>query len=178
MPRTRRQRSRIVALALAGFFIVLLFLEVVAIFSPALMGMLRGKAHSYSVVVFASPGMEQQAAQVAKDVASRLGVENYRVEPVEANTTSGLMSIVLFDNNEPVLVLFTSTTQGVGEAVYRIATQLLPRVPGNATLLYAGNAGSFLLPKNTTLVEEFIKDVIASQPPHGSTPAETNTTQG
>ncbi|BES82671.1 hypothetical protein [Pyrodictium abyssi] len=178
MPRTRRQRSKIVALALAGFFIVLLFLEVVAIFSPALMGIFRGKTHSYSVVVFAPPSMEQQAAQVAKDVASRLGVENYRVEPVETNTTSGLMSIVLFDNNEPVLVLFTSSTQGVGETVYQIATQLLPRVPSNATLLYAGSAGSFLLPKNTTLVEEFVKDVISSQPPHGSTPTETNTAQG
>ncbi|HIQ24077.1 MAG TPA: hypothetical protein EYH50_03415 [Pyrodictium delaneyi] len=178
MPRTRRQRSKIVALALAGFFIVLLFLEVVAIFSPALIGIFQGKAYSYSVVVFAPPSMEQRAVQVAKDVASRLGVENYRIEPVEANITSGLMSIVLFVNDEPVLVLFTSSTQGVGEVVYQIATQLLPHVPDNATLLYAGSAGSFLLPKNMTLVEEFVRDIIASQPPHGSTPAETNTTQG
>ena len=64
MARSRRQRSKVIAIALAGFFIVLLFLEIVAIFSPALLGIFRSKAHHYSVVVFAPPSMEQQAIQL------------------------------------------------------------------------------------------------------------------
>lgn len=172
----RRQRRKAIAITMAGLFIVILFLELVAIFSPALLGIFQGNAHHYSVVVFAPPGMEQQAMQVAKDVAERLGVREYRVEPVGTNTTSKLMSIVLFDKDEPVLVLFTNGVEGVGEVVYQIASQMLPRVPSNATLLYAGSAGAFLLPKNATLVEDFVKSVIASPLPQSNTTV-ANTTQ-
>ena len=109
-------------------------------------------------------------------MASRLGVKDYRVEPVDTNTTSGLMSIVLFDNSEPVLVLFTRSTEGVGETVYQVVAQILPRVPNNSTLLYAGSAGAYLLPKNTTLIEDFVKDVLTAHPAQGNATA-TNTTQ-
>ncbi|KSW10789.1 hypothetical protein CF15_08420 [Pyrodictium occultum] len=164
------------AALLAGVFIVVLTLELIAMFSPALLGLVGSRRHRYSVTVYAPAGMEQQAALLARQVAARLGVKDYRVEPVAANSSSGLMSVVLYDKGEPVLVLFTSSVEGISSLVYQLASQLLPRVEQNATLrnatlLYAGSAGIFLLPKNATFVDQFVRSIISS---HASTESSTS----
>ena len=158
-----RMRKKIAAYAMAGLFIVILIMELLAIFSPAFAGR---RANGYDVLVVAPGAYSQEAEKIARAVADALR-GGYGVRTLD-NINASVVAIVVYHGQRPVLLLFATPElasskelDNYASAVARYVHQVEPQLGGNATLVVLGPNQTFTVPSNTTIVSRVILQVFA-----------------
>jgi len=164
-----RRRNKKIAMILAGVFIVVLFLELLAIFSPAIGGFLA-QHRKVEIVALAPPGALDEAT--VKEVASALGAQ-YRLVPLnvtETNATRMFYTLIVYENGEPLVVTIVPRTANstVVTRVVNVLLQHAARLPRNETLLYLGGDQIIPVPRNETQIMALIDALyrqLAAHPP-------------
>ncbi len=164
---SRRRRGKTVAIVMAGLFIVILLLEMVAIFAPAILGYER--THRDIKLVFYVPRERLQSLEtLAPEVAKRVGARSYTVKALDTGNAS-VMAIVAYVRGEPVAVLMAPG--GVGaESLAATLSKLIEYgmgLPSNETAFYLGGDKVYRIQRNTTyivtLLQQFFTRIAALQ---------------
>jgi hypothetical protein len=181
-----RRRNKKIAMVLAAVFIAVLFMELLAIFSPAISGMVRGGG-SVEVVALAPPGGVDE--ETLKQVAEAIGAKGYRVESLQGvpltNATRMFYALVVYENGQPVVVTFVPETANA-TLVARVLETLLQHTAmlrSNETILYLGGRQILRIPRNETGIITLIGNIYQQLAQHPPIPAHaagnaTASTQG
>ncbi|RUM47413.1 MAG: hypothetical protein DSY37_02560 [Hyperthermus sp.] len=170
----RRSRRRSVAIIMASGFIALLFLEILAIFSPALSGLLgRGGKEHYVLYLYAPRDLSSNADSVGRALADSMSA-SYVVHPVNVTGVPAIALVVKGDKGPLVLTLIPpiSNSSMVSE-VKSYVTDLVrfahSRLMDNETLLYIGGT-PYRLPRNMSYVEDLAKLILSRMAANMSPP--------
>ena len=165
-----RRRNKKIAIVLAGVFVFILFLELLAIFSPALTGILA-QHRSVELKALAPPGTVTRAE--LEEVAKALGARKYQLVPLNVtanNATRMFYTLVVYVDGEPLVATIVPRTANA-TVVARVVDVLLreaQRLPSNESVLYLGGNRVIPIPRNEThimaLVEALYRQ-LASHPP-------------
>jgi len=164
-----RRRNKKIAMVLAGVFIVVLFLELLAIFSPAIGGFLA-QHRRVEIVALAPPGALDEAT--VREVASALGAQ-YRVVTLDVpatNATTMFYTLIVYEDGEPLVVTVVPRSANA-TLVANVVSNLLQhaaQLPRNETLLYLGGNELIPVPRNETQIMAFIEALyqqLAAHPP-------------
>ena len=179
-----RRRNKKIAMALAAVFVVILFLELMAIFSPAFNGYLASH-RDVEIVALAPPGSVDQA--LIKTLAENVGAKKYKLQILDnipaTNATKMFYALIIYEKGQPVAVTLVPGTANA-TAVTRVVEALMniaQRLPSNETVLYLGGNQLLRIPRNETNILTLIENIykqLARHPPIPAHTAQANTTTG
>ena len=157
------KKKGFIAYLVAAGFILLLLMELLAIFSPAIRG--RG-GPGFRLTVYTPAAYRAQAEEIAKAVAEALG-DGYRVELLGNSSIAALALVVGDRKGEPLLVVFTvpqlaeNRTQlsEYARLLAGFAERVAAQLPSNVTMVYFGANQSIYVPRNVTAVDNVIRSL-------------------
>lgn len=157
-----RRRKGKLAVALAAGFVLILLLEVIAMFAPALSGLF---GHSrLELEVLAPRGAEARFQELGEAAAKRLGA-GFRLTVVNATAPrgDGFAAAVLYVNGEPVVAAIVPPSVNstvLAETLSYMLRVAEARLPGNETLLYIGGDKFYRLPRDAARVKQILAEML------------------
>ena len=179
-----RRRNKKIAMVLAAVFVVILFLELLAIFSPAIGGLVASH-RDIEIVALAPPGGVDKT--FLKTLAENVGAKKYRLQVLDnipaTNATKMFYALIIYEKGQPVAVTLVPG-EANATAVTRVVEALMniaQRLPSNETVLYLGGNQLLRIPRNETNIMSLIENIykqLAQHPPIPAHTAQSNTTTG
>lgn len=157
----RRRRGKLAVILAAGF-ILILFLEVMAMFAPALSGLVGRR--SLELEVLAPRGLAARLQALGEEAARRLGA-GFRLTVVNASVPGGdgFGAVILYVNGEPLVAAIVpsnvNSTVLAGTLAYMLRVAEA-RLPGNETLLYIGGQNFYRLPRDPARVKQILVEML------------------
>ncbi len=158
-----RRRKGKLAVILAAGFILILFLEVMAMFAPALSGLIGHGGH-VELEVLAPRGLAERLQALGEEAARRLGA-GFRLTVVNASAPGGdgFGAVILYVNGEPLVAAIVPSNVNSTVLAETLAYMLRvaeTRLPGNETLLYIGGQNFYRLPRDPARVKQILVEML------------------
>ncbi len=149
-------------MVLVAGFVLILFLEVIAMFAPALSGLVRHR--SLELEVLAPRGAAARFQALGEAAAKRLGAV-FRLTVVNASAPrgDGFAAAILYVNGEPLVAAIVpssvNSTVLAGTLAYMLRVAET-KLPGNETLLYIGGQNFYRLPRDPVKVRQTLIELV------------------